>query len=82
MIDIERIDQTLRRLVQARGAGKTICPSEVARDLEPDRWRSLMKTVRVRAVALAKRGEIQITRKGKAVDPDQFKGVYRLRLPE
>jgi hypothetical protein len=30
------IARTIRRLLRARGAGKTICPSEVARALAPD----------------------------------------------
>jgi Protein of unknown function (DUF3253) len=32
-------------------------------------------------VRLAKEGRIIITRKGRAVDPDEFRGVYRLGLP-
>jgi hypothetical protein len=32
-------------------------------------------------VALAQAGRIAIYRKGKPVDPGEFKGVYRLGLP-
>lgn len=50
---------------------------------EQDRpWRPLMPAVRAGAVALAKQGRLVITRKGKPVDPDAFKGVYRLKIPE
>ncbi|MEM1040122.1 MAG: DUF3253 domain-containing protein [Pseudomonadota bacterium] len=71
-------------MVAERGAGKSICPSEVARAMaghnEKD-WRLLMKPIRAAAVALANEGAIAITRKGKPVDPSAFKGVYRLTVP-
>ncbi len=70
------------RLVAARGADKTVCPSEVARDLggpRPDAWRRLMQPVKRVAVRLAREGRIAILRKGKPlIDPYQVKGVYRL----
>jgi hypothetical protein len=40
-----------------------------------------MVPVRRTAVRLAHEGRIVIYRKGKPVDPDDFKGVYRLGLP-
>jgi hypothetical protein len=40
-----------------------------------------MTPVRRTAVRLAHQGRIVIYRKGKPVDPDDFKGVYRLGLP-
>ena len=33
------------------------------------------------AVKLMKEGRLVITRKGRPVDPDDFRGVYRLSLP-
>jgi hypothetical protein len=80
------------RHVQARGAGKSICPSEVARAYAeqrrkptdpPDLWRSYMNPVRQQAKALARQGYIAILRKGRAVDPHApIKGVIRLALPQ
>jgi hypothetical protein len=79
------ITETLLRLVEARGADKTVCPSEVARALggpHPDGWGPLMQPVRRVAVALTKAGRIAILRKGRPVaDPDDFRGIYRLGLP-
>jgi len=75
------IDAAILALVAERGSGKTVCPSEVARALAgPDEkvWRLLMKPIRARAVRLAEAGRVEIRRKGKAVDPQGFKGVYRL----
>lgn len=74
----------LRRLDQ-KGVGKSIDPSEVARDVagsNPDHWGAAMTAVRRVAVRLAKEGRIVILRKGRPADPDDFKGVYRLTLPE
>ena len=84
MADDAQIEETLLDLVAARGAGKTVCPSEVARALggpHPDGWSPLMQPVRRVAVRLAKAGRIAILRKGRPVDPDDFRGVYRLGPP-
>jgi Protein of unknown function (DUF3253) len=60
---------------------KTFCPSEIAREFggdHPDGWGPYMLHIRRIAVSLAKSGKLVIYRKGKPVDPDDFKGVYRL----
>ncbi|HEY8567502.1 MAG TPA: DUF3253 domain-containing protein [Beijerinckiaceae bacterium] len=80
----ELIEETVLRLVEARGDGKTVCPSEVARALggdHPDGWGPLMQPVRKVAVRLMKEGRVAILRKGRLVDPDDFRGVYRLSVP-
>jgi hypothetical protein len=71
------------RLLSEAGDGKTVSPTDVARALtaSPD-WHLMMPLVRRAAIKLALAGQIVITRKGKPVDPNDFKGVYRLRLPE
>ena len=79
-----RLEQTVLSLAAARGPEKTLCPSDAARAVggpHPDGWGPLMQPVRRIAVRLAKEGRLVITRKGKAVDPDDFRGVYRLGLP-
>ena len=75
------IEETIFALLAEREPGKTICPSEAARALEPESWRRLMPQVRATAVGLARQEKLVITRKGKPADPNAFKGVYRLRLP-
>ena len=80
----EVLEAAILRLAGERESGKTICPSEAARAVagnESDAWGALMPQVRKIAVRLAKEGRLVITRKGKPVDPDDFKGVYRLSLP-
>lgn len=75
-IEAEIFNQLARR-----EAGKSICPSEVAKSLQPEQWQRMMGKVRGVAVGLAREGRLVITKKGKAVDPNAFKGVIRLRLP-
>ncbi|MEM7212815.1 MAG: DUF3253 domain-containing protein [Pseudomonadota bacterium] len=79
---VPEIEAAILALVTKRGAGKTICPSEAARRLDPEHWRRLMTPVRNAAAALARRGVIEIRRKGKVIDPDQLRGVIRLALPD
>ncbi len=74
-----RIRDELLRQVIARGAGKSICPSEVARALQPE-WHALMHRVRTVAFALAQEGRIEILRKGRPIEPEAVRGVIRLRL--
>jgi hypothetical protein len=82
--DAGAIEATLLRLIADRGPGKTVDPAEAARALggpHPDGWGPLMLPIRRIAVALAEQGRVVILRKGKAVDPRDFKGVYRLTAP-
>ena len=73
------------RLCAERGAGKSICPSEVARALagnDEKVWRVLMHPIREAAMGLAREGRLQILRKGKPVPADEpVRGVIRLALP-
>jgi hypothetical protein len=74
-----RIEAEIVRLVTERGGEKSICPSEVARALDPE-WRSMMTAVRRAAMRLAAAGRIDILRKGKPVPLEDVRGVIRLRL--
>ncbi|ALK09215.1 DUF3253 domain-containing protein [Blastochloris viridis] len=80
-IDEDAVARTILSLATAR-AGGTICPTDAARAASgtPD-WHPLLPVVRRVAVRLALEGRLVITRKGKPVDPTDFKGVYRLGLP-
>lgn len=81
-IDLDtRLRSTILKLLAEQNEGKTICPSDAARAERGDDWRSAMKPTRRVAVKLAKEGLISIYRKGKVIDPDNFKGVIRLGLP-
>lgn len=68
---------TIRALLRHR-AGKTICPSDVARTLGGEDWRDLMPQIRGVAGEMAGVGEITVTQKGETVDPCTARGPIRL----
>ncbi|HEX8645652.1 MAG TPA: DUF3253 domain-containing protein [Thermoleophilaceae bacterium] len=79
----ERIERRVREMAEERGAGRTICPSEVARSLAGDEdFRPLMPHVREAAAVLAERGEIAVTQRGERVDALTARGPIRLGLPD
>ncbi|PSN16013.1 DUF3253 domain-containing protein [filamentous cyanobacterium CCP5] len=80
MISDQAIRDRILQKVQERGPHKTICPSEVARDLGGDSWRDLMPQVRSVGIELAEAGAIAMTQKGQVVNPRQAKGPIRYRL--
>lgn len=77
------LEQSILDLLAARGAGKTICPSEAARavavDDSDDGWRELMEPARRAARRLVASGDVEITQQGKVVDPSTAKGPIRIR---
>jgi len=80
--DPAALEAEILRQTSERGAAKSICPSEVARALAPDEdaWRRLMGPIRAAAIRLARRGEVEVLRKGKPVSTDgEIRGVIRLR---
>jgi hypothetical protein len=81
-VDPADIEATILRLLAERGDGKTIGATDVARALPGagTDWHLRMTPVRRVAIKLALQGRVVIYRKGKAVDPNDFKGVYRLGL--
>jgi len=84
MTDQDKIAAEILRQTAERGAGKSICPSEVARALAPEEeaWRRLLGPVRATAIRLARDGRLDVLRKGKPVDPAaEVRGVIRLRAP-
>lgn len=72
-------------LIDTSHKGRTIDPTQVARAVyqgdQPDGWRRCLPAVRQAAIHLARTGQISIYRKGKPIDPNGFKGVYRLGKP-
>lgn len=80
----EQLETAMLRLLREHGVGGTISPAEAAQAVggkHPDGWGPLMQPARRVAIALMKQGHLVIIRKGRPVDPDDFRGVYRLRLP-
>lgn len=76
-----RLEETIVALLRQRPAGASICPSEAARAVAQDHdWRALMEPARRAARRLAHQGAIEITQRGRVVDPCGFRGPIRLRL--
>ena len=76
------IEDAILSALAGLSPGKSLDPADVARALQPERWQRLLPQVRATSVGLARAGRVVITRHGKPADPDTFKGVWRLRLPE
>lgn len=75
------LERAVLDLLAERDPGKTICPSEAARRVDPDAWREQMEPARDAARRLADEGRIEILQRGETVHPEgPFHGPIRLRL--
>ena len=77
--DDRRLEDEILALLDQRRRGATICPSEVARKQGDEGWREWMEPVREAARRLVAEGHIEITQKGRVVDPSTARGPIRLR---
>ena len=73
-----RLRAVILELLDRRGAGKTICPSDAARALAGKNFRPLMDPVRAAAAELVA-GEIEVTQRGEVVDIARVRGPIRFR---
>jgi hypothetical protein len=78
-MNIEAITTAMLRIAAERGPEKSMCPTDVARAVSTENWRPLLGAVRKVAADLARQGKIEILRKGKPINPDDMRGVIRLR---
>lgn len=74
------LEAAILDLLAARNDSATICPSEAARRVNPQDWRTLMEPARRAARRLVAADRLDITQKGRVVDPSTAKGPIRLRL--
>lgn len=77
-----RVEEVLFGQLVTAGLSGNIRPEDVARELYPDEWQTLLKRVRLMAKQQALAGNLVILRKGKEADPNEFKGLIRLRVTE
>lgn len=84
------VADAIMALLAAGGPGQSVSLMDAARAYAeirrrpkdgPELWRRYMNAVRQQAVHLARQERIEILRKGKPLDPNDVKGVVRLRLP-
>jgi hypothetical protein len=79
-MNYNQIQQTILEMAEARAPDKTVCPSEIARELFPADWRKHMAEVRDLAIELHKAGEVTITQKGEPIDVNYIKGPIRIKF--
>ncbi len=77
----QAVETAILDLLAKAPSGKSVAPEDVARAVEPERWQRVLGHVRAVARGMARQGRVVILRHNKPADPDDFKGVYRLRLP-
>lgn len=71
--------QAILKLLEQRGPGKTICPSEVLQG-EEKKDSQKMEQIRAAGRRLHRQNKIEFTQRGKIVDPLNFKGPVRFRM--
>lgn len=76
----DKIELTIISKLNNRGMNKSVCPSEIAKELFSDDWRLQMERVRSAARRLVNQNKIVITQKNKIVEPSTAKGPIRLKL--
>lgn len=80
---IRAVDRMLEAAIVAllaeRSASVSICPSEAARRVNPEQWKSLMEPCRMAARRLVAKGHAEITQNNRVVDPSMAKGPIRVR---
>ena len=78
----EAVFETIIQLCAAAWPDETVRPEEIAMTLREAEWQALTKRIRLAVKQLAEAGHVQILRKGKPAEPDDFKGVYRVCLAD
>ncbi len=84
------LEAAILQLLEERGPGKSICPSEAAKVVAGDArekshaarrdWETLMEPARAAARRLVSQHKIVITQHNRVVDPSATKGAIRLKL--
>ena len=75
-----RLRAAILALARHRGPTSSICPSDAARAIGGGDWRALTAESRTIAFALARDGDVEITQRGRVVDPDRPpRGPIRIR---
>lgn len=79
----------LDRLLESRESPKTICPSEVARSLNPQElervgfssWRDCMPEIRKMVAGMRDRGTVEVLQKGFVLEGDLGDGLEKVVGP-
>lgn len=74
----ERLAAAMRALLRHRAPTSTICPSDAARVVAGDRFRSVMDEARRVAGRLREAGVVRTMQRGEDVDPLEARGPLRI----
>ncbi|MCP5373224.1 MAG: DUF3253 domain-containing protein [Hyphomicrobiales bacterium] len=84
-----KLDPVAEAILAALAGGAVVAPDDVAKSIAaarakpsdgPGLWRRYLPAVKQQAVFLARQGRIEILRKGQPADPNDFRGLVKLRL--
>ncbi len=89
---IDPVAEAILAYLQKSPPTKPVSPEQVAKEIagsktkpgvkpSPTLWRRYFQSVKDQARHLARAGQIEITRRGAVCDPNELKGVWRMRLP-
>ncbi|MEM9233033.1 MAG: DUF3253 domain-containing protein [Pseudomonadota bacterium] len=73
-------EEAILEMLTERGVGKTICPSEAARRMDPENWRDQMDRIRAAGIRMAAADIIEVTQQGVPISAGDAKGPIRYRL--
>lgn len=85
----KRRDPVAEFILETLSEAGSLAPVDIARAIgarrrrpsdKPDAWRRYLVPVKQQMLHLARAGEIEIVRKGEVVDPEDFRGIVRMRL--
>jgi len=76
----QHVEETLFDLLSQVRKGESISPNQVAKAIDAINWRRELPKVRAVIIGLARQGRLEVLRKGKPIEPEGFKGIYRVRL--
>lgn len=76
----QEIRNRILTFTKKRGPKKSVCPSEVTRDLFTDVWRNHLDEVKTVAGKMQNEKMIRVTQNGKDINIDKAKGPIRLSI--
>lgn len=74
------VEELIIELLKDLGNSETLSPNQVAKTINEENWRRQLPQVRAAIGQLVEAGRIEIVRKGKVVDYEGIKGIWRIRL--
>ncbi|EGF89703.1 hypothetical protein ABI_41260 [Asticcacaulis biprosthecium C19] len=73
-------EETLLALLSQVRTGESISPNDVAKAMSAENWQRELPKVRAVILSLVRQGRIEVVRKGKPVELEGLKGIYRIRF--